>query len=81
MIQLTPQQIEAVANSGGTPPILLDPNTRTAYVLLRKEAYDELTASSNAEVERLAAAIDWEEARKRLRPPQEWFEGDEPKPF
>jgi hypothetical protein len=33
------------------------------------------------EVERLAGQIDWEKARKTLRPPQEWFEGDEPKPF
>src|SRR5437899_7264902 len=33
------------------------------------------------EVERLAAQIDWARARKALRPPQEWFEGDEPKPF
>src|SRR5260370_5835586 len=33
------------------------------------------------EVERLAAQIDWERARKTLRPPQSWFEGDEPKPF
>jgi prevent-host-death family protein len=33
------------------------------------------------EVERLAGQIDWEKARKALRPPQEWFEGDEPKPF
>ncbi len=33
------------------------------------------------EVERLAAQIDWERARQALRPPQEWFDGDEPKPF
>lgn len=33
------------------------------------------------EVERLAAQIDWERARKALRPPQEWFDGEEPKPF
>jgi hypothetical protein len=33
------------------------------------------------QVERLAAQIDWDRARKTLRPPQEWFEGDEPKPF
>src|SRR5262249_44679750 len=33
------------------------------------------------EVEELAAQIDWDTARKRLRPPQEWFDGDEPKPF
>jgi hypothetical protein len=33
------------------------------------------------EVERLAAQIDWDRARRTLRPPQEWFDGDEPKPF
>jgi len=83
MIQLTPQQIEAVAASGDNPPTLFDPNTQTTYVLLRKDAYDELTAGSvgQAEVERLAAAIDWKSAREALRPPQQWFEGDEPKPF
>jgi prevent-host-death family protein len=32
------------------------------------------------EVEKLAAQIDWERARK-MQPPQEWFEGEEPKPF
>ena len=33
------------------------------------------------EVGKLAAQIDWDKARKALRPPQEWFDGDEPKPF
>jgi prevent-host-death family protein len=33
------------------------------------------------EVEKLAARIDWERARKTLRPSPDWFEGDEPKPF
>ena len=33
------------------------------------------------EVEQMAARIDWEQVRKTLRPAQEWFEGDEPKPF
>jgi prevent-host-death family protein len=33
------------------------------------------------EVEKLAAEIDWERARMTLRPPQQWFDGDEPKPF
>ena len=33
------------------------------------------------DLERLMAQIDWERARKTLRPPQEWFDGDEPKPF
>jgi PHD/YefM family antitoxin component YafN of YafNO toxin-antitoxin module len=33
------------------------------------------------EVQKLAAQIDWKRARQTLRPPQEWLEGDEPKPF
>ncbi len=32
------------------------------------------------EAEQIARSIDWEQARKS-RPPREWFEGDEPKPF
>lgn len=48
---------------------------------IRKKAYDDLIAGSQAEVERLASTIAWEEARKALHPPQGWFEGDEPKPF
>jgi hypothetical protein len=81
MIQLTPQQLEAVTASGDAPLTLIDPKTQIAYVLVRKDAYDELTAASQADVERLAASIDWNSARQSLRPPQEWFDGDEPKPF
>jgi prevent-host-death family protein len=33
------------------------------------------------DVAKLVAQIDWERARQTLRPPQEWFDGDEPKPF
>jgi PHD/YefM family antitoxin component YafN of YafNO toxin-antitoxin module len=33
------------------------------------------------EMEERAARIDWELARKTLRPAQAWFDGDEPKPF
>ncbi len=33
------------------------------------------------EVAQLAGEIDWEQARRTLRPPQQWFDGDEPKPF
>jgi hypothetical protein len=33
------------------------------------------------EAERLAAQINWQQARGRLRPSEAWFEGDEPKPF
>lgn len=73
--------IEAVAKSVGAPPTLFDPSTRTTYVLLRKETYDELTAGAQTEIDRLAASIDWQRAREELRAPQEWFDGDEPKPF
>jgi hypothetical protein len=33
------------------------------------------------EVQKLAAQLDWKRDRATLRTPQEWFEGDEPKPF
>jgi PHD/YefM family antitoxin component YafN of YafNO toxin-antitoxin module len=33
------------------------------------------------EVEQAAERIDWERARKQLRPAQDWLEGEEPKPF
>lgn len=33
------------------------------------------------EVEQLAGQINWSQARRSLRPPQSWFEGEEPKPF
>ena|SRR5947209_2815876 len=33
------------------------------------------------EVQRLATQIDWDQARKTLRPSPEWFDGEEPKPF
>jgi hypothetical protein len=45
MIQLTPQQLDAVAASAETPPTLIDPNTQAAYVLIRKELYERLLAA------------------------------------
>jgi len=42
MIQLTEQQAQAVAASGETPPTLVDPNTQTTYVLIRKDLYERL---------------------------------------
>jgi hypothetical protein len=33
------------------------------------------------EVEKLAAQLDWDRAVQTLRPPQEWFESEEPKSF
>ena len=33
------------------------------------------------EAEKLAASLDWDRLVKMCPPPQEWFDGDEPKPF
>lgn len=33
------------------------------------------------EAQQLLAHLDWERLLKTLRPPQSWFEGDEPQPF
>jgi prevent-host-death family protein len=33
------------------------------------------------EAEKLAAQIDWDRVVKTHKPPQSWFDGDEPKPF
>jgi hypothetical protein len=41
MIELTEQQAQAVAVS--TPPTVVDPKTKTAYVLVRRDVYERLT--------------------------------------
>jgi hypothetical protein len=43
MIELTEQQMQAVAESQETPPTVMDPRTKTAYVLIRKDLYEKLT--------------------------------------
>jgi hypothetical protein len=43
MIELTEQQAHALVVSGDTPPVVVDPTTKTAYVLLRQEVYERLT--------------------------------------
>lgn len=44
MIELTEQQAQAIAVSGDMPPVVLDPRTKTCYVLLRQEVYEQLTS-------------------------------------
>jgi hypothetical protein len=41
MIELTEQQRQAVGQSE-TPPTVIDPDTKTAYVLLRKDVYEQM---------------------------------------
>ena len=42
MIELTNQQVQAITAAGKTPPVVVDPTTNTAYVLLRQDVYRRL---------------------------------------
>jgi hypothetical protein len=44
MIELTREQLQAVAQQGETPPRALDPDTQTTYVLIREKVYERLEA-------------------------------------
>jgi hypothetical protein len=46
MLELTPEQQQAVRQNGGTPPRLVDPETKTAYVLIREDVYEGLQAGA-----------------------------------
>lgn len=67
--------------SAGRPVIVRRNGADLAAVIPLEclEAVREILAQQR--VEQLAGQMDWELARKTLRAPQEWFEGDEPKPF
>jgi len=45
MIELTEQQLQAVAAAGETPLTIVDPKTKIPYVLLRKDVYEQLTGA------------------------------------
>ena len=42
MIELTTDQMQAIDRSGDKPPLIVDPRTREAFVLVRKELYDAM---------------------------------------
>jgi len=44
MIELTPEQRQAMAQRGEIPPRALDPDTHTTYVLLREDVYAQIEA-------------------------------------
>jgi len=44
VIELTEAQAQAAEKAGEAPTEVVDPRTNTAYVLLRREAYEKLTA-------------------------------------
>lgn len=42
MIELTEQQMQALDSSPGTPPRLVNPETKETFVLIRLEEYERL---------------------------------------
>ncbi|HMC65373.1 MAG TPA: hypothetical protein VKI65_10585 [Gemmataceae bacterium] len=42
MIELTEQQMQALENSGATPPRVVNPRTKETFVLLRVDEYERL---------------------------------------
>jgi hypothetical protein len=67
MIELTEEQRQAIAEE--QPPTILDPTTRTSYVLLRREVYERLKNILDEDDSRLMAPLianldpeDWEDA-------------------
>ena len=42
MIELTEQQVEAITAAGTTPAVVVDPRSKTPYVLLRQDVYERL---------------------------------------
>jgi hypothetical protein len=76
MIELTEDQRQAIATSQEEPPTVIDPATRTAYVLLRKELYERLKGILDEDDARLMAPLladldpeDWEDASVYERNP------------
>jgi PHD/YefM family antitoxin component YafN of YafNO toxin-antitoxin module len=75
MIELTQQQVEALKNSETTPPRLVNPQTREAYVLLRADEYDRLTEEEYDDspwTREELQALAWERVKH-----QDWDEYDD----
>jgi hypothetical protein len=68
MIELTQEQRRALATAGEAPPLVVDPETKAAYVLVPKEWYERLSGTLNEDDVRLMARLladldpeDWED--------------------
>jgi hypothetical protein len=69
MIELTQEQLGALARNIEQPPVIIDPVTKREYVLLRKEVYESIQGTMVDEDDaRLMAPLladldpeDWEE--------------------
>lgn len=72
--------LSRVATAG--QPIIVQRNGADLAAVIPLECLDLVRETlAQREVEKLAGRIDWDTARKTLQPPQQWFEGEEPKPF
>ena len=67
MIELTEQQVQALENADDTPPRVVNPHTKQAFVLLRVDEYERLkdqeyddSAWTREELEALA----WESVKR-----------------
>ena len=54
---LTPDLKRIIERAGDTPPTLVDPDTKAAYVLLRVEEYDRLLSVEESDVDALFPLI------------------------
>lgn len=66
--------------AGGKPMIVRRNGEDLAAVITLEHLELLREVAARQEVEKRAAQIDWERARKNLRPPQSWFD-DEDNPF
>ncbi len=74
------QVLTQVASEGR--PVIVRRNGEDLAAVIPLEHLDLVReVLARHEVARLAAQLDWDQARKKLRPSPQWFEGDEPKPF
>ena len=54
MIELTPEQQQAIDAANGSPPVVIDSRTQTAYVLVRAEFFDPAKTAVPAETDDLS---------------------------
>lgn len=68
MIELTEDQRQAIAADEESPPTVLDPETKTTYVLIRKEVFERLKGVLDDDVRLMSPLLadldaeDWEDA-------------------
>jgi prevent-host-death family protein len=82
-----PQAVEEYAEimnrvAADRRPLIIRRNGTDIAAIVPLEHLEVLCeALAQLEVEKRAARIDWDRLVTTHRPPQEWFDGDEPKPF